>query len=239
MQEARFHLNSVPLLCLGDPDNCRGTVLVYHGLTAGKDTQEKELRSLAQRGFLAIGVDAVGHGERRFLDLESRLEGPDYHLEFLQMVRSTVAEIPPLVSQLRERFPRAGRFGLTGISMGGYIAFAAAVNQEYLEAVAPILGSPDWAARSPLPLPSELFQESPHHTPEWFNPTALLIQNAGRDEHVDPRPAREFVREARTYYAAYPERIAYYEYPDSGHFMKEEDWNALWERTVGWFERFL
>jgi hypothetical protein len=29
------------------------------------------------------------------------------------------------------------------------------------------------------------------------------------------------------------------EYPDSGHFMREQDWNDLWARTVQWFERHL
>ena len=121
-------LQGTPVLIAGRPENCRGTVLVYHGLTASKETQEKELNDLAYRGFLAVGVDAVGHGERRYPDFEERMSGDDFHLKFLEMVAQSVDEIPDLLTELRHRYPSCGAFGLTGISMGGYIAFAAAAD---------------------------------------------------------------------------------------------------------------
>jgi hypothetical protein len=36
------------------------TVLVYHGLGADKDIQQKELVTLAEAGFLAVGIDTAG-----------------------------------------------------------------------------------------------------------------------------------------------------------------------------------
>ncbi len=44
---------------------------------------------------------------------------------------------------------------------------------------------------------------------------------------------------AKESYRDCPERLQHYEYPDSGHFMRESDWNLLWERTVQWFEKYL
>lgn len=50
----------------------RGTVLLYHGLGVDKHCHLHELKSLARAGFLAVGVDNVGHGERRYPDYEAR-----------------------------------------------------------------------------------------------------------------------------------------------------------------------
>jgi alpha-beta hydrolase superfamily lysophospholipase len=39
------------------------TVLWFHGFTAGKATHRPEFATLAEAGFLAVGIDAAGHGE--------------------------------------------------------------------------------------------------------------------------------------------------------------------------------
>ena len=49
-----------------DAAAARGTVIVHHGLSGQKEVHGRELVSLAAAGFLAVGVDAVGHGERRW-----------------------------------------------------------------------------------------------------------------------------------------------------------------------------
>lgn len=235
----RQQIGAVPLLILRNGPVTRGTVLVYHGLLASKETQEKELKSLADHGFLAVGVDAVGHGERKYPDLERRINSNESHVQLLEMVRSSVIEIPTLIRELKERYPTPGSFGLTGISMGGYIAFSAAAICEDLRAVVPILGSPDWSACSSTPLPGPWQQASPHHHPERMYPKALLVQNAGQDERVPLQPSRDFVERARSHYRDCPERVQHFEYPDSGHFMKESDWRVLWARTVEWFRKYL
>src|SRR5215217_5002203 len=77
-------------------------VLVYHGLGADKEIQRKELVTLAEAGFLAVGIDAAGHGERRLPDFEARFAGPWEEVEplFLSLVTETVAEVPAVLDAL-------------------------------------------------------------------------------------------------------------------------------------------
>lgn len=213
MYTREFWLREIPLLAMANRPHgpYPGTVLLYHGLKADKSTHRKELEQLAERGFLAIGVDAHGHGQRS----RSGSAGAG----ILDLVRPTVAEIPGLLEGLAS-MEQTGPFGITGISMGGYIAFAAPQLSDRLRAVVPILGSPVW----------ERSQDSPHLHPEPYRQTALFAWNAGRDVNVPPGPAREFVaRIGQTYR----------EYPESDHFMRAEDWEDGWQRTLDWFQTHL
>jgi pimeloyl-ACP methyl ester carboxylesterase len=239
MYREQRRLAGAPALLIGQGPPYRGTVLMYHGLGSNKEAMEKELYSLADRKFLAVGIDAVGHGERRYPDYDERMKSADSHSEFLSMVRQSADEVSDILEALRSSSEGLGKFGLIGISMGGCIAFAAAVNRPGLGAVAPILATPDWSMGGRRPVSKKWLQDSPHLTPEWFNPLPLLIQNAGKDEHVSPEPAREFAEEARRYYHQTPHHLVYKEYPESGHFMRPKDWHEMWDQTMDWFERFL
>ncbi|PIQ24596.1 hypothetical protein COW36_11300 [bacterium (Candidatus Blackallbacteria) CG17_big_fil_post_rev_8_21_14_2_50_48_46] len=211
----------------------KGAVFFYHGLGSAKEQSLKELESLAAHGFLAIGIDNRGHGARRYADFEARFSGenPDFGSELIAAVRATAAELPHLIdAYLAEGWIQPEKLGLVGVSMGGYIAYAAILAEPRLKAVSVILGSPYWR-ESPA--------ESPAHRPERFFPCALLSQNAGQDQAVPAQFARDFHQALQTYYAQAPERLAYFEYPESGHFMREEDWDLCWQRSISWFENNL
>lgn len=211
----------------------QGAVFFFHGLGSSKDQQQKELISLAERGFLAIGIDNMGHGERRYPDFDWRFSGenPDFGKELLGAVALTAQELPGLIdAYLQAGIIVPDKLGLVGVSMGGYIAYAAVLAEPRLKAVSVILGSPYWW---------EAPAESPACFPERFFPTALLSQNAGQDASVPPHHARDFHQTLAAYYTAAPERQVYFEYPESGHFMRESDWNQCWERNLNWFETYL
>lgn len=90
----------VPLLIVSraDPRTAaeRGCILVFHGLSASKDIPLSELESLACQGFLAVGVDNVGHGARRAPNFDTRFSetNPDFFATFLQAVLETARELP-------------------------------------------------------------------------------------------------------------------------------------------------
>ena len=232
LQERHLEIAGIPTLAVGGGGPYRGTVLFLHGLGASKETHRKELYSLAGRGFLALGLDAVEHGARGSGEIADRLG-------MLSVIMDTAEEIPAYLEAVERLQPDCGPFGLVGISMGGCIAFAASANFYRFQAVVPLLACPDWSVVARQELPRKLWQESPHLTPEWYNPTALLVQNAGRDQHVPCEPARRFVEEAKLYYNQYPERLQYVEHPRSDHFMEPDEWEQLWERTLEWLERYL
>lgn len=209
----------------------RGAVLFYHGLSAEIAGQTKELHSLADHGYLAVGVDAVGHGARRWPDLEARLSGPRSRSDvvFGELVGSTLDEVPRLLDGLlAEGLAQPGRLAIAGISMGGYIAYGAGAREDRFQVCMPILGSPAWGVPG-----------SPVESPDAFYPIALLAQNAGADENVPPQASREFTEALRPHYAGEPGRLAYVEYPGCRHFMPEAEWERLWARSVAWLERWL
>lgn len=210
-----------------------GCILFFHGLGVSKEANQKELEDLAGHGFLAVGIDNVGHGERRYINFETRLtrQNPNFSQDFLNAVRETAADVPNILDALTaEGLLLVEKVGLVGISMGGYITYTAIPGEPRLQAAVSILGSPYWSLDWP---------EMPAHHPDRFAKIKLLSQNAGLDETVPPEKARTFHEQLQALYDDYEARFDYVEYPRSGHFMREDDWAVCWQRTVVWFERHL
>jgi uncharacterized protein len=236
VKQENLWIDSAPAVILytGSPEKAgnNGTVLFYHGLRSCKEGNLKELRNLAEKGFLAVGIDNVGHGERIYPDFDGLMSSDNFFQKtFLDMVRKTAGEVPRVIDNLtRKGWSKPDKIGVCGISMGGYIAYSAVTVDSRIKVSAPILGSPKWTSE---------IDDSPHRHPERFFPTALLAQNAGMDLSVPPEFARSFNSVLKPYYRDMPERLKYIEFPDSGHFMLEHDWNYLWNNTVEWFIRYL
>ena len=75
----------------------RGTVLLYHGLGASKDSNRAELASLADKGFLAVGIDAIAHGERRATDFDHQTgQGFSTMLRCTMIFRLSYVYVPQL-----------------------------------------------------------------------------------------------------------------------------------------------
>ena len=216
-----------------------GTILFYHGFGESKDGYIEVLERLAAAGFLAIGIDAIGHGERRYPDFAERfppIQPPlvnNLQLEaaFLSVVHATVKEVPAIIDDLFERgWVYNGRLGMTGHSFGGFVTYAAVVADKRIRAAAPVVGSPEWKLSWP---------ESPHLHLDQFFPTALLSQTAHHDTRVSPEFARRLHQRLAPYYSQTPERLSYIEYPDSAHDLSVQDWQRAWDRVVYWFGRFI
>ncbi len=230
IMEIKDNLAGAPVLLCGrgllKDASAKGTILFYHGFNACKEVNRKELHALAAAGFLAVGVDNWGHGERRLADWEARFADPaQRECAFLDLVQRSVNEIPTLVDALQARGLLAeGRLGVAGISMGGIIAYGALPLEKRIRAIATIVATPKWLER--------------HHWPACY-PCAILSQTAGQDTIVDPEDASRFHLTLAQWYAQCPERNAYINYPLSEHMMRPEDFEIAWQRLTEWFNRHL
>lgn len=211
-----------------------GVVLFYHGLGVCKEENEKELITLANSGLLAVGIDNFGHGERRYSDFDERFGAygtPEFEKELYAAIDKSADEASLIIDDLIAGHGIcANKLGVCGISMGGHIAYAAALRDRRFKAAAPILGTPRWKA----------FEEkSPSLRASEFFPCAILSQTGGADDVVPPGPAREFHAELKKYYSVIPEREMYIEFDGAGHQVPEQDWYMLWDNVISWFDRFL
>lgn len=216
----------------------RGTVLLYHGFGGTKERYGAYPAALAEGGFLAVSLDAVGHGERRYPDFDVIFDDQrwDAHFEetetdFLRVIDETAAEVPAIIDDLLARgWARADRIGVAGRSLGGNVAYASVLADSRVRAVVSVVGSPEWT------LPRAY---SPHHHPDRFFPAAVLSQAAEFDEHCPPGPIRAFHTALEPFYAAEPGRIAYVEYPGVRHALTPEFNAESGRRVVAWFQRWL
>ncbi len=239
VQEQRGSLAGVPALLasITPPEVAaeRGTVLVLHGFTVDKEAQRIEAHSLARAGYLAVTLDAVGHGERRYPDFAQRFPPDDEllgDLSFYAMLAEAAGELPAVVAALREHgWARPGKLGAVGISMGAITLFGAIVGSPRceLDAVVAIIGSPRWRHVA----------TSPHDQLDRYYPTALLMHTGGADTVVPPGDARALHAALVPRYAATPERLRYVEQAGEGHMMSPDAWHTMWADALSWFARFL
>ncbi len=228
------------LRCLEAPERAarRGTVLFYHGFGGTKEKPAAYLTALAEAGFLAVSLDAVGHGERRYPDFDVIFSDERWdasfeetETDFLRVIDETAAEVPAIIDDLVARgWAQADRVGVAGRSLGGNVSYASVLADSRVRAVVSVVGSPEWT------LPRA---HSPHHHPDRFFPAAVLSQAAEFDEHCPPGPIRAFHAALEPWYAAEPDRNAYVEYPGVRHALTQELNAESGRQLVDWFRRWL
>jgi dienelactone hydrolase len=133
-------------------------VILLHGTNQSKETMRPRLDQLADRGFVAVGMDAEYHGGRATpVDTTA---GNAYQRAMRQAYRTgqghpylydTAWEATRLVDYLSTRVdidPK--RIGLIGSSKGGTEAYLAAAADPRIAAVAPLIGvqSYGWSLRN-------------------------------------------------------------------------------------------
>jgi hypothetical protein len=238
--EYRFFVDGrIPVLKVHHEPRPGPAVLVLHGLGANADTQRGELNALATWGLSAVGVDAPHHGARRdgWLDDMERLGPPESHARLLHAIREAAHD----VSRVIDHVAAEGHWpiGLAGISFGAYTALLVAANDSRVQATVSILGSPDWTPREG-PITDEirwLMQYAPVHRPWDCARHPLFLINAGRDGVVPPHWARDFAQRIWQWHPGL--HVEHFEYPESDHMMRQEDWDDAWRRALGFLRRTL
>ena len=207
------------------------TVLWLHGFGADKEVHLPELCRFAATGLLAVGIDAVGHGQRRFIEFSSQFSrsSPESVELFDSCVRQTVAELPELIDLLVERGSSdPARIAVAGVSMGACMVYAAIADERRIRAAVAMLGSPE-APNSDAGRPLG----------ERFFPTALLSITAGQDTVVPPDAARVLHQGLEPRYQARPERLRYCEIARASHFLQPEEWDGAVAQASAWLVSFL
>lgn len=205
-------------------------VLWFHGFRADALANAAELQRIARAGYLAVGIDAVGHGRRIDPALAARIAGsPGGALPVMQtLAAATAEEIPSVLDAIASRgLGDTGRAALVGVSMGAFLVYRALLDVPVRAAVA-ILGSPVWPGpRNPALV-----------SPEAFADVALLSITAERDERVPPRATRE--RHDRLD-AATPAslRHRYLELAGAPHLLDAPRWARVMDHTMDWLTAVL
>ena len=221
------------LLAVPDRPNGAGpppVVLWLHGFRADALANAAELQRIADAGFLAVGVDAVGHGRRADRDIEARIDASRTGAfpVMLATALATAAEIPALLREVDARgLGDTARAGLVGVSMGAFAVYHAVQTVPVRAAVA-LLGAPAWAGAGPL-------REAPGIA---YRGPALLSITAECDESVPPHAAR-----------ALHERLAadpagsvvhrYLELPGAPHLVDAAGWETMMRATLDWLVTHL
>ena len=213
-------------------------VFVLHGLGSRKEKMLTALYELASAGLRAVALDARLHGER--LDAGEREErlNRDYFGATSEMIEGTAQDISLLLNHFA---PTCA--GIHGISLGGYITFAALLAEPRLAAASVALGSPDWIG------PLRRFGLGPGHPawdraaalnpldllPKLLPPRPLLMLHGTADAVVPPDGVIALEEKLRPLYASVPERLKLQLYPGLGHDYPDD----MLACTCAWFERFL
>lgn len=204
-------------------------VLWQHGFTADALAHAAELERCAAAGFLAIGVDAAGHGARIDHDVPARIAAsPQGALPvMLDIVESTIAELPALIDGVAEivAIDRT-RISMVGVSMGAFLAYRTIVTGLPLRSVVALLGSPEWPRSS-----------SPHHWQHVFQNVALLSVTAEFDVSVPPDPVRRFHQSLRSVFPS-SARHHHHELRGAGHLSSAAEWAEAMDVTLAWLQRY-
>lgn len=231
----RFHVGAVPVLKIHQEPRPAPAIVFLHGLAASKDKQLPELMSMAAAGLTAVGVDAPHHGAREdgWLARMEEATQPTTHELFLELLVEALEDVRRVVDHLLHEGHHPVR--VAGISMGAYLALAAAAEDDRIHGCAALLGSPDWSPRHgpTTPRMGPLLSRAPVHRPQQLLRHPALLINAGLDENVPPRFSRAFVEDVRTRHGPLTSQLRYVEFPHSSHFMRPQDWMEAWRLTLG------
>ena len=223
-------------------------VLLSHGFSRSKEDWLKELAELAGRGFVAVAMDNRLHGERTGVGFDSLLPGGKLNVPALRRVmQETAADMSMLIDHFsRDEAVDAGRVAIVGVSMGGFVSFAALVNDTRIKVATPIIASPYWSdipGDSDVDLGSEAEADladfsrrnEPAGRKESIPPRPLLMQIGGEDTHYDGARVERFYEELRPLYGDESERVDMIVHPGVGHDFTAE----MWVSAVAWLEKYL
>lgn len=247
MEHTTLADKEIPALCFyPDHTGKLPVAICIHGLGSSKLTTIQGAIQLAQKGYYAIIIDAAMHGERKLenpLTLNMNLD-EKFSENFIRVLKETAQDISLIIDNLPElQIADWSRIGLTGNSMGGFIAFLAATYDKRISAIAPLLATPDWNILFEHPSATavseqeknSIIKDDPIHNYTKLKNSAILIQNNTDDPIVNIQGVRNINPKLKELFFECPERYSYIEYNQSGHNVTAEMFNNV----IDWFNTFV
>ncbi|MCU0634807.1 MAG: dienelactone hydrolase family protein [Gemmatimonadaceae bacterium] len=225
-QAAGARVAGVPVLVARPAEAPRPWPLVLwcHGFRADALAHAAELEACALDGFLAVGIDAVGHGARVDPDLHQRLRvTPGGALAvMLEQVEATLHELPALVDGLAAAYGAdRTRCSMVGISMGALLTYRAIAAGLPLRSAVALLGTPEWDSAT-----------SPHRALEAFRRVALLSITAEHDASVPPGAVHALHAALAARLPVRPSQ--HHVLAGAGHLTSAREWAEAMGRTTDW-----
>ena len=248
----RGDVAGIPILSchISDKDiGSRPLVILSHAFQSSKEFWQDKMLSLARAGYYAVALDNHGHGQRKGPDFKSQVfENDGFNLyEVRRLIKETADDIPILIDHfIAHENVDAGRIGMIGVSMGGFIAFRALVIDDRIGVAAPVIASP-YFDEKPKDLPlvnrpeinrslDDYSQEfSPANYPGQFYPRALLVQVGEQDKHLDAGRVGQFCTTLKPYYRRTPSKLMFIQEKNTGH----EFTDAMWQNATQWLKEHL
>lgn len=230
----------IPILRLKPSGSEQGmsTVLVLHGLGRSKEHMLPTLYAFARAGYQAVAFDARLHGERDNAgEREARLASA-YVPTLYDMIAGTAQDVPRVLDSLG-----ISQAGIHGVSLGGYIAFAALVHEPRLAVATVAMGSPDWLEGMRAlgmgpghPVYDQTALGNPlGRAASTYPPRPLLMLHGDQDEVVSVQGVRSLHEALLPAYQDAPDTLELTIYPGLGHRYTDE----MVEQSVAWTRRFL
>ena len=233
-------VGEVPYLLLTPADAAAETplALILHGLGSRKEKMLPTMLAFAQQGFRVAAPDARLHGERKAARERDQRLADAYIPTMYELITGTAQDVSHLLDHLGVAWA-----AVHGISLGGYITFAALLSEPRLAVASVAMGSPDWL--EPLralgmdltsPAFAMLAQANPlDNAARVYPPRPLLMLHGTEDEVVAPAGVQALEKRLRPAYAATPDRLKLILYPELGHQYTDE----MLEQSLAWTQRFL
>ncbi len=213
-------------------------IVVLHPMGSRKEKMLSGLYAFARAGFRAVAPDLPLHGDRIGAESRETTLQADFFGTSAAIIEGAVRDVSRVLDALG-----AERAGIHGISLGGYVVFAALLTEPRLVAASVAIGSPDWAG--PLrayglgpgnPLYDRAAATSPLSLlPAVLPPRPLLMQHGTLDETVPVEGVIALEERLQPAYAQAPERLRLELSPGLGHVYLDD----MERRAVEWMTRFM
>ncbi|MBO0870135.1 MAG: prolyl oligopeptidase family serine peptidase [Micromonosporaceae bacterium] len=185
--------------------------LWLHYFTGTKEQMQPQLNVLAERGFVAVSLDAWRHGARAtrsMAELSPEVFG-HFRRDMWPILGQTTLDAMHVIDWALDRYQLAPDVVAGGISMGGDTALALAGADPRVSAVAALVATPDWTrpGMHRLDDPTLLIDQgaaTPHgqwlydhlnpatHLGRYARAPRIRFELGGADTHVPPSGAVEF-----------------------------------------------